>query len=420
VTVSCDAIPAAGVPVATDNCDADVTIIYNGETRTNGSCANAYALRRQWTATDNCGNTKTATQVITVQDLVKPVFSFVPPNATVSCEAVPSVGVPSATDNCDPSVVITYQGETPRKTALASTPTPLRRRWIATDLCGNTATTEQVLQVADVTPPVYTSIPDPITVACDAIPAVGTPSAIDNCDLSVSIAYQGETRVDGLCTNNYTLERRWVATDNCGNTAIATQVVTVRDLTAPTFTSVPAATMASCESLPAVGTPLATDNCGAAVTITYLGESAPGNGGACPGNYALIRTWSAQDACGNSATATQAITVQDMTPPVLTAVPANVTVSCAAIPAVGTPTATDNCDATPNVTYNGATRTNGACPNSYTLKRQWTITDDCGNATTATQTLTVEDVTAPVFTFVPVAATASCETIPAVETPISY
>jgi hypothetical protein len=49
---------------------------------------------------------------------------------------------------------------------------------------------------------------------------------------------------------------------------------------------------------------------------------------------------------------TQVITVRDTQVPVLSAAPANVTVECDAVPAAATLTATDNCDATPVVTYN--------------------------------------------------------------------
>lgn len=412
ITVSCEAIPNPGTPLASDNCDTDVTIAYNGETRTNGACTYAYTLKRQWTATDNCGNTQTAVQTITVQDLVTPVFTDIPPNITVSCDAIPSIGTPLATDNCAPLVNITYLGET-RENGTCLNAYRLLRHWLATDNCGNSATAEQIITVQDVTPPVFVFVPDSITVNCDAIPPVGAPTATDNCDVSVSIVFNGETILDGDCSHQYILKRSWTATDNCGNTSITTQVINVQDVTPPVFTSVPANVTASCEALPPVGTPTASDNCAANVNITYLGESVPGSGGGCPGNYAIVRTWSAQDACGNTATATQTITVQDITSPVVLSVPADAIVSCANIPVVDTPTASDNCDATPTITYNGATRINGACPNSYTLLRQWTISDDCGNTSTATQTLTVQDITAPVFTSVPDSMIVSCEAIPA-------
>jgi hypothetical protein len=41
-----------------------VTITYNVQTRLDGTCTDRYTLTRQWTATDACGNTRTATQRI--------------------------------------------------------------------------------------------------------------------------------------------------------------------------------------------------------------------------------------------------------------------------------------------------------------------------------------------------------------------
>ncbi len=54
--------------------------------------------------------------------------------------------------------------------------------------------------------------------------------------------------------------------------------------------------------------PTATDNCGGYVQITFLGNVASGSG--CAADYAVTRTWRAQDLCGNTATALQVITVQ--------------------------------------------------------------------------------------------------------------
>ena len=50
----------------------------------------------------------------------------------------------------------------------------------------------------------------------------------------------------------------------------------------------------------------------------------------------------------------------------------------------------------------------GDCAGSYTIERTFTATDDCGNSTSATQTITVEDTTAPEFTSVPADYTAEC------------
>ena len=107
------------------------------------------------------------------------------------------------------------------------------------------------------------------------------------------------------------------------------------------------------------------------------------------GNYTITRTWRAQDLCGNSTTATQVITLHDTQAPVFTNPPANVTVACGGtLPTVPAVTASDNCDNTVPVTYLGETTTGPNCP--YTVTRTWTVSDNCGNATTHTQIITVQ------------------------------
>ena len=66
ITVECDAIPSNSINItATDNCDTNVEIEFS-EARTNSSCEDGFVLTRTWTATDNCGNTTTAQQIITI------------------------------------------------------------------------------------------------------------------------------------------------------------------------------------------------------------------------------------------------------------------------------------------------------------------------------------------------------------------
>lgn len=414
ITVSCDAIPAVGTPVATDNCDAGVSIAYNGQTRTDGACPDSYSLRRQWTATDNCGNTATAEQIIVVQDFTLPGFTFVPANITVSCESIPAVGTPQASDNCDTQVAIVYLGEQ-RTNGACPDSYILRRQWTATDNCGNSRSTEQVISVQDNVKPVFTAVPADATVSCDAIPTVGNALASDNCSANVTVTFVDEVRTNGACPDSYSLRRRWMASDACGNTALATQILIVKDDTAPVFTSVPANVTVTCSVIPPVGAPSASDNCDASVSVAYDGQIRID--GPCADNYTLRRRWTATDNCGNTRTAEQLIIVEDKTSPVFTTVPNNLTVSCDAIPGVGSPIASDNCDASVSINYDGETRVNGACSDSYTLKRRWTATDNCGNTSTAEQLLSVQDLVSPVFTFIPPDATVNCEAIPSLGSP---
>ena len=83
----------------------------------------------------------------------------------------------------------------------------------------------------------------------------------------------------------------------------------------------------------------ATDNCGTPV-VTWVGDVWSGN---CP--RIITRTYQADECCGNTATCTQIITVNDSIPPQITC-PADVTVACMTdvpAPDITLVTATDNC-----------------------------------------------------------------------------
>ncbi|MEQ1746228.1 MAG: immunoglobulin-like domain-containing protein, partial [Saprospiraceae bacterium] len=386
-TVQCNSVPAVGNPTASDNCNGTVQITYNGQNKVNGSCTDSYVLTRQWTATDACGNTQTATHRITVIDTQKPAFVTVPANVTVQCDAIPAVASPTATDNCDASVAISYIGQTKANGACANAYT-LTRRWVASDNCNNTVSISQRITVVDNGKPAIT-VPPNVTIACtDPVPAVGTATATDNCGGTVTIVYLGQSTMNATCPGNYQINRTWRATDVCGNSTAGTQTITVRDNSAPVFTSVPNNVTIQChQSPPATGNPVATDNCGGPVSITYLGQTR--TDGNCLYNYTLTRTWRATDLCGNSTTTAQVITVQDTQAPVFTNPPANLTVVCApdCVPAPVTPNATDNCG-TPTVTLQ-QTQSAGDCSTGYTVTRTWTATDQCGNPKVYVQTITV-------------------------------
>src|SRR5690606_39545929 len=111
VTVSCvSEIPATveGTLTATDNCSTNVTITVNDViSNVSPACANNYTITRTYTATDECGNTTTHIQTITVKDEVAPIFNeTLPQNATYSCVSeVPVAVTLTATDNCGTATV---------------------------------------------------------------------------------------------------------------------------------------------------------------------------------------------------------------------------------------------------------------------------------------------------------------------------
>ena len=136
--------------------------------------------------------------------------------------------------------------------------------------------------------------------------------------------------------------RTWIATDNCGNTVMGTQRVSITDNEAPVLTGIPADETVECDALPEAAQPTVTDNCDASPIIDLEGTRVDG---ACEDSYVLTRTWTATDACGNTTQGTQVIVVNDTTDPVLTEIPADVTVNCNEdLPTADAITATDNCD----------------------------------------------------------------------------
>jgi ribosomal protein S26 len=261
-------------------------------------------------------------------------------------------------------------------------------------------------------------MPSDVTVECSAVPTVPTIEASDNCDTDVTVTFTSNT-TPGSCTDEYTITRTWVATDNCGNAITHTQTITVEDNTVPTWDqAMPADVTAECSAIPAVASPIeASDNCDTDVTVTFTSNTTPGS---CTDEYTITRTWVATDNCGNAITHTQTITVEDNTVPTWDqAMPADVTVECSAIPAVASPIeASDNCDTDVTVTFTSNT-TPGSCTDEYTITRTWVATDNCGNAITHTQTITVEDNTAPTWDqTMPADVTVECDAIPGVASPI--
>src|SRR4029078_11594371 len=99
----------------------------------------------------------------------------------------------------------------------------------------------------------------------------------------------------------------------------------------------------NCPATPVFIPPTVSDACDGTVTVTFADVTTPGT---CPGTYSVARTWTATDDCGNTATCSSAIVVQDITPPTITCVTQTTPINCPATPVFLPPTATDACDGT--------------------------------------------------------------------------
>jgi len=409
-------IPAAGVAVAIDACGTPtITSVLGPEVGT--GCVRTRT--RTYTATDACGNTSTCQQVFTYTvDVTPPTFTSCPAGADLGCNptSIPAPGTPVATDACG-AVTFTSSLGAEVGTGCVRTRT---RTYTATDACGNTSTCQQVFTyTVDVTPPTITSCPAGSNLGCNptSIPAPGTPTATDACG-AVTFTSSLGAEVGTGCVRTRT--RTYTATDACGNTSTCQQVFTYTvDVTPPTFTSCPAGSNLGCNptSIPAPGTPTATDACGAVTFTSSLGAEV---GTGCV--RTRTRTYTATDACGNTSTCQQVFTYTvDVTPPTFTSCPAGSNLGCnpTSIPAAGTPTATDACGAVTFTSSLGAEVGTGCV---RTRTRTYTATDACGNTSTCQQVFTYTvDVTPPTITSCPAGANLGCNptSIPAAGTPVA-
>jgi len=391
-TAECDEELNLADASASDNC-GEVSIAVSESW--DYSCENSYVLTRTFAATDECGNSTTDVQTITVQDTTAPEFTFVPADYTVECSDDMPMEDAEATDNCGS---VTVEVEVVTTPGACAGDYIVTRTFTATDDCGNSASATQTIAVQDTTAPEL-SIPADYTAECSEEHPLEDALATDNCG-EVTLELDADTTYS--CANSYVVTRTFTATDDCGNSTSAVQTITIQDTTVPSLT-VPEDYTAECSDELELADATATDNCGA-VTISLTESTAPG---ACAQAYTLIRTFTAVDECGNITVSSQTITVVDTTAPEFNeALPVDATVECNAVPAQAVLTATDNCQDV-SVSFSES-REDGDCVANYTLTRTWSVVDDCGNASSHTQTLTVQDTTAPELT-IPADYTAECD-----------
>jgi len=333
-----------------------------------------------WSATDAAGNVGTATQTVSLVDTTPPVITApaaVTANSSAGQAIAVAIGQATASDAILP---VSISSNAPTVFPIGVT----KVIWTATDAHGNSATTSQLVTVTaiDSTAPVVTS---PASVAAEATAAItpvalGTATATDAVSGALAVSNNAPPAgfPVGVTTVTYT------ATDAAGNVGTATQTVSITDTTPPLISmQQPAVTVeaVAAQSSVNLGIVSANDIVDGSLTPTSNAPSA------FPLGVTQV-LWSATDAAGNLATATQNVVVQDTTPPLVTA-PAAVTVDSA----TGQPTAVAIGIATAMDAFIPIIISNNA-PASFPIgitTVTWTATDANGNSATVMQTVTVND-----------------------------
>ena len=258
-----DAAPAltGDVTDESDNCDQSLNATYSDETAA-GSCTGETILSRTWTLTDDCGNATVKVQTITIRDTISPSFTR-PADITIykdeNCQHNASVAitgdVTDETDNCDPALNATYSDVVAPGACIGEE--QITRTWLLTDDCGNSVSQVQLITVKDTTRPVISGV--------NADPASLWPpnhkmrdvtigyTATDNCSPVTNVLTvtsnepengtgDGDTGPDWVVIDDHHVKLRAeragngngriytitiTSTDDCGNVASASTIVTV-------------------------------------------------------------------------------------------------------------------------------------------------------------------------------------------------
>lgn len=414
---------------AQDNCTTDFTGLVASDydfNNLNGSCGATGTLEVKYTIDDGCGNLSYVYATLTIVDTTPPQVDWNNPlingqgdNAylAVECESqLPEWEYPVfdisdviATDLCG-GVKMDFssthiEGNCPVDGYMRR----FEYKWTATDECGNSSSLTLVVEIIDTQAPELYGIPDDITLTCGQeafMPEVGFCQSenegkvtfYDICECA-DIVIEVDTFY-GNCTGEYQIFRRWVASDKCGNSTSADQIVTYLDEVGPVIKPNYPKFVGShdggtiyleCnhyyepEWIKGInaGSMSYSDNCSSPYEIgrDFIMTETLLNSNCDNGEIKRYRLeWFASDDCGNMSDYALNVVIVDHTPPTILGVGVS---TCTSIDPMQGISAVDNC-ALARLYYEDEPVFN-ECLNAEIIRRTFYARDFCGNIATKTQ-----------------------------------
>ncbi len=289
-------------------------------------------------------NVNCAIQNLSISETPRIIFDNIPNNNIADVNITGIFGAPVVTENCG-LYTLSYSDVVDDKDCTAAgISAVVSRTWVAIDAQGNSSNCTIVYNmqrqlIASVTLPVDVTLSCSGTFAKEANgnPAVSVtgspkingvniyPTIAGFCEMGASFQ---DTKV-GACGNTYKVIRKWSIIDQCNSAVLVhKQVIFVLDKIAPTFSNCVTTDLIlpvngnNCDlddyTVPSL---VATDDCTALPVITsVLTEGGiqkavgPIFNNVTLGNYIL--TYTATDACGNTATCSRNLLLSDITAPV--------------------------------------------------------------------------------------------------------
>jgi len=406
-----------GGAAATDACSTTVTWSHN-YTGISDLCGETGAATVVFTATDVCGNTSSTQATFLILDTQGPsitcpldVTAYLDPG---TCQMTGIVlGNAIASDMCSEPVTITNNAP------LSYPPGVTQVTWTAIDACNNVTTCIQLVTVIDEQPPTV-DCPDGVTVdaepgLCEAYVDVPSPIVTDPCPYTITNSKTGTDNASSVFPVGTTIVT-WTITDFFNNITTCLQEITVTDNQAPTITCpddvfmtapAPACTLVVTQIDP----PVLTDNCPISqLVLSWEKTGATTGTGTGSVNGTLFNvgvttvTYTVTDQGGNTDFCSFNVTVNDDVPPTVISCPGNISTNvepgqCDKFVNVPLPTVIDPCGEIVTIEndFNNTANASDIYPVGTTLVT-WTFTDNSGNISTCSHTVTVIDNIFPTIT----------------------
>jgi hypothetical protein len=331
---SCGAPSFNGVPV-----DSVCSFLYQYEDVEVPVCDGSYTVFREWTVYDGCAaQSRTEEQIIEVLDTLAPQL-VCPADITVNtsnldCTATVLLPQPATFDSCSSTVIVTVEGSFGIITgnAIYNLERGIYEATCrSTDDCGNSTTCLFYITVEDNVPPVAVAVPSANVALLPTQPthvnaATFDGGSWDNCGtLTRQVRRLDSPHCPGndstpfgatcpffCCDAGKTVMVELRVTDVEGNASTVMTSAQVVDNLNPGIVC-PANKTLNCgtdfTNLSLTGQPTATDNC-TGFTVTHSDAVNINNCGV----GLVVRTWTVEDASGRTATCTQNIALENLSP----------------------------------------------------------------------------------------------------------
>ena len=222
-----------------DNCSVGLNATYIDVTDNTDPCA--VIITRTWTLTDDCGNTSTQDQIITVEDVTPPTASN-PAQIVIAIGPAPAPDVNVITDeldNCTPNPLVAFVSDVSDGNLCPET---ITRTYSVTDDCGNETLVLKIIIIGGA------PVQDPVVIAngpiCEGDDAIFTITGVEDAVVTYDTGFGsntitllgGEATVTvPSVTTNTTVTLTNISDGSCSSTINLTATTVVNALITPTF-----------------------------------------------------------------------------------------------------------------------------------------------------------------------------------------